>query len=280
MSEEIQIGKIEKKEEKKKRGRKPSFKPTQFDLDLLHLIRDGNGTTSEITAELGVAQEELARRLELLKVENLVALENDVYKLTVNGYNFYTLKAVKKVSLKKVFTGEVKFQRKKPEKREEKREENKVDSPAVQKHVDEWLSSTEVVDLGGKLGRMDLNEIIQRYGPTQEQKSEFLKRKAGEGIIFIKPRPVVAQIPVAPTSVSTSNGSEMCDLCKSAFTTSMNNRELAKYGHCFCGAAYHKECYDSLLSDQAHCIRCGKKLFLIIDKQSREVINKIKDVFE
>ena len=99
----------EKKEEKKKRGRKPVFKPTQFDLDLMHLLREGNGAIDELVGHLGVSKTELLQRLQLLKVENLATEENAVYALSVNGYNFYTAKGAKKVSLKKTFSGEVKL---------------------------------------------------------------------------------------------------------------------------------------------------------------------------
>ena len=265
--------KIEKSDAKK-RGRKLIFKPTQFDSDLMHLLREGTGVVEDISAHLGVSKTELLQRLELLKAENLATEENGVFHLTVNGYNFYTAKGIKKVSLKKAFTGEVKLHK---HHKVEKRDAVSVD-PEKQKHVADWLSSTEVVDLGGKLGKMDLEEIIKRYGPSQEQKERFIERKVEE-VVQIKPRAPSAAL-TEPTATKKSNDGEVCDLCKSHFKLAISDPQLAKYGHCFCGAAYHKECYDTLLADSAQCVRCGKKLFLIIDKQSREVINKIKDVFE
>ncbi len=275
--------------EKKKRGRKPVFKPTQFDLDLIHLIREGATSTDELLYGLGVARSELIQRLDLLKTENLVAEEKDganlQFGLTVNGYNFYASKGAKKVGLKKSFSGEVKLYK---HKQIEKHDAMPVQG---QKHVNDFLSSTEVVDLGGKLGRMDLEEIIKRYGPSSEQKDKFLRQKATEinqEKKQVQPqiqRPVqqptlASPIAAAQPVAGNVNSSDICDLCKSDFKMSMNNPELAKYGHCFCGAAYHKECYDSLLSDNAKCIRCGKKLFLIVDKQSREAISGLRDAFE
>ncbi|MDP3741713.1 MAG: hypothetical protein Q8R15_00185 [Candidatus Micrarchaeota archaeon] len=279
---EKKVEKVEKTEVKK-RGRKPIFKPTQFDSDLMHLLREGTGVVEEITAHLGVSKTELLKRLELLKAENLATEENSVFHLTVNGYNFYAAKGIKKVSLKKTFTGEVKLHK---HHKVEKRDAVPID-PEKQKHVADWLSSTEVVDLGGKLGKMDLEEIIKRYGPSQEQKERFIERKVEE-VVQIKQQPKTTGVSTpssrqsrnSGSDHSNSNDSEVCDLCKSPFKLAISDPQLAKYGHCFCGAAYHKECYDTLLADSAQCVRCGKKLFLIIDKQSREVINKIKDVFE
>ena len=273
--------------EKKKRGRKPVFKPTQFDLDLLHLLREGTGNSVDLIGHLGVAESELVERIRLLKAENLVTEENGNFHLTVNGYNFYTTKWIKKVSLKKSFTGEVKFQK---HRRQERREEA-IAAPS-QKHVNDFLSSTEVVDLGGKLGRMDLEEIIRRYGPTAEQRDRFIEQKVGEVTqkpqmsvqpqrpVQVERQPQVSSRSVEQQPRASESPVDVCDLCKSDFKLSMANADLAKYGHCFCGAAYHKECYDSLLGDSAKCIRCGKKLFLIIDKQSRDAMSKLKDAFE
>lgn len=263
---------------KRKRGRPPSFKPTQFDFDLVHLLREGTDSVDLILEHLGVAKSELFARIELLKNENLVKEENGEVKLTVNGYNFYSAKGVKKVSLKKAITGEVKLQKHKAQRPKELPTEG-------QKHVNDWLSTTEVVDLGGKLGKMDLQEIMARYGPSQEQREKFLKRKAMEAVQSkqeLMPQPKTAQTrqPEQMQPSHTPQLEENCELCRSAFTLSVSQPELAKYGHCFCGAAYHKDCYDSLLSDSSYCIRCGKKLFLIIDKQSREALKGLRDVFE
>lgn len=288
--------KKEQKEEKKKRQpRKPRFKPSQFDHDLLHLIREGTGAPDELLLRLGVARSELMNELNVLKTEQLVAEDSGIFGLTIKGYNFYTGKGAKKVSLKKTFTGEVKLQKhsfvpRKP---------TVVESEG-QKHVKDFLSTTEVVDLGGKLGKMDLEEIMKRYGPSQEQRERFLRHKANEvpqstrmpHTIIQEPTKVRAQSQSAQTfqqpqaahsnesNGHNGNGNEVCDLCKSPFKLAVSDSALSKYGHCFCGAAYHKECYDSLLNENAQCIRCGKKLLLIIDKRSRDVINEIKDAFE
>jgi len=273
---------------KRKRGRPPSFKPTQFDFDLMHLLREGVNSADLILEQLGIAKSELFLRVDLLKNENLVKEENGEIKLTVNGYNFYSTKGMKKVSLKKAITGDVKLQKHKFTKPKEL-----PSDAAGQKHVNDWLTGTEVVDLGGKLGKMDLQEIVARYGPSTEQKERFLQRKAMEAVQpkqELQPQPKMKNSAqqAQPQQLQPSrqqippaiNSDESCDLCKSNFAMSVSNPALSKYGHCFCGAAYHKECYDSLLTDSSYCIRCGKKLLLIIDKQSRETIKGLRDVFE
>ncbi len=253
---------------RKKRERKASFKSTRFDMDLLGLLREGVNLIDDLVSQLGVAKSGLIARLDLLVMLNLVTEEPQGYALTIDGYNYYVAKSRKKISLKKAITGDVKLSKKREAKQKDQGD------PINQKSVKAWLSSTEVVDLGGKLGRMDLQEIMKLYGPTDEQKSRFLQNKAVQSV-----QPSIQTLQVSPQPRVENNG-ETCDLCKSGFKMSMQEPELAKYGHCFCGAVYHKECYNSLLSDTSKCVRCGKKLLLIIDKQSREVINKIKDAFE
>ncbi len=247
---------------RKKRGRKPGFKATRFDLDLLYLLREGANTLEALVQSLSVAQSELLMRLSLLTQAGLIVLENNEYRLSIKGYNYYVSKTRAYPRLKKAITEETA-----PVKR---KEEKKHEAPIPgQKTVSNWLLSTEVVDLGGKLGKMDLQEIMKRYGPTEDQKAQFLQRKA-----------VQTLAPTRPQQPKTEVSPDSCELCKSSFKLSVSEPELTKYGHCFCGAAYHKDCYNSLLNEGTQCIRCGKKLLLIIDKQSREVINKIKDVFE
>ena len=75
-------------------------------------------------------------------------------------------------------------------------------------------------------------------------------------------------------------GKEACELCKAKFKLNVKNTEHAKFGHCFCGAAYHKDCYESLSSNGGECIRCGSKLKLVFDKKAEEAVKGIKDAFE
>ena len=75
-------------------------------------------------------------------------------------------------------------------------------------------------------------------------------------------------------------GKEACELCKAKFKLNVKNTEHAKFGHCFCGAAYHKDCYESLLSNGGNCVRCGSKLKLVFGRKAEEAVKGIKDAFE
>jgi len=76
-----------------------------------------------------------------------------------------------------------------------------------------------------------------------------------------------------------TDGNEKCELCKSPFKLSIQENEMAKFGHCFCGAAYHKDCYDHLLSTEKRCLRCNSELKLQLDQKSKEALSKIKQMF-
>ena len=72
-----------------------------------------------------------------------------------------------------------------------------------------------------------------------------------------------------------------CELCQAPFRLSVNALENnPKYGYCFCGAAYHKDCYEHLVNSQNSCVRCGKKLQIRMDKASEDAVRAIKKLFD
>lgn len=88
--------------------------------------------------------------------------------------------------------------------------------------------------------------------------------------------------PQSKQSEGKSQGAdEHCELCRAPFLLSMGKDANPKYGHCFCGAPYHKDCYDSLLEGSGtRCVRCGKRLSLILDKVSEEAVKELKKLFD
>lgn len=74
---------------------------------------------------------------------------------------------------------------------------------------------------------------------------------------------------------------ERCELCRGEFKVSSNPLEnRVKYGHCFCGAAYHEECFNAQLDNTGKCVRCGAKLRLNLDKNTEESLKGVKNLFE
>ena len=72
---------------------------------------------------------------------------------------------------------------------------------------------------------------------------------------------------------------EKCELCKGKFSTSVSDVKNRMYGHCFCGASYHEECYNTIITTDQKCFRCSRKLKEINDK-AVEAVKDIKEVFE
>ncbi|PIT85195.1 hypothetical protein COU36_04645, partial [Candidatus Micrarchaeota archaeon CG10_big_fil_rev_8_21_14_0_10_59_7] len=77
------------------------------------------------------------------------------------------------------------------------------------------------------------------------------------------------------------NGEEgACELCKAPFRISTGSENNPRYGHCFCGAAYHQDCYETLAATGANCVRCGKKIKLTVDRRTEEAMKGVKDAFD
>ncbi len=72
---------------------------------------------------------------------------------------------------------------------------------------------------------------------------------------------------------------EVCELCRAPFKIG-GTTSHPKFGHCFCGAAYHKDCFETLADEsEGKCVRCGKKLKLAMDARSEEAVKELKNVF-
>ncbi len=84
----------------------------------------------------------------------------------------------------------------------------------------------------------------------------------------------------APGGRPVKKDGSMCELCRGEFKVSIKEPKLAKYAHCVCGAAYHEDCYQSLIDGGAGCARCGRKLAAILDRGSQEALKFVKDAFE
>ncbi len=49
-------------------------------------------------------------------------------------------------------------------------------------------------------------------------------------------------------------------------------------GKTFCGAAYHKDCFEAVLEGDKKCVNCGRKLALTLDTKGEEAVSGIKDL--
>ena len=130
--------------------------------------------------------------------------------------------------------------------------------------------------------RLDLNELFEK-GRGRPRQPKTLGRHAlslpmvpSLGVAGEKPPSSSAELKAVLEEVKPG---EACELCKARFKVGGRNA-APKFGHCFCGAAYHKDCYETVSDDGGACLRCGRKLVLRFDKNAQEAFKEIKDAFE
>lgn len=237
-----------KKIKKPKRLRK--LKLESFDQDLLKLIRRGTQNFQDIVLMLGVNPQETLLRVNLLKEHGFV-IENEAQgklSLTVKAYNEFKPKTLELST-------------------EKKSRQVKTTLEPAKTSVMEQIREQPQRTAAQASGKIDLMELLEKGAPR------------GQNVELLKKAPSSQQAQTAQPEKNVSAGKETCQLCKEEFKLSMVGSR-PKYGHCFCGAAYHKDCYEGILSADGKCVRCGRKLEFELLKETRDEIHKIKSVFE
>ncbi|HEV8290210.1 MAG TPA: hypothetical protein VGQ00_04650 [Candidatus Norongarragalinales archaeon] len=84
----------------------------------------------------------------------------------------------------------------------------------------------------------------------------------------------------APLAAPPATMEERCELCKAEFKLRAGDATRAVYGHCFCGAAYHQDCYAAVSDGDAKCIRCGRRFKKHFSREAEEAMNKMKNLFD
>lgn len=291
-------------EGKRQPRRKPAkgFKLTRFDEDAFKLLRRGAASVAAITIEMGVDAGEVRRRLLQLEKRKLVTFNagnSDSVGLTVKGYNEYSPKTLETSSEKKRKTagtnafGEAAAQQaisaQEPTKEPVKETaEAPVEETAKEPFEETLTQATELntpagtdIPAGNNIPtdspqeKVDLAELLARGAPRS--RSVFIER---QGRAENKERQATRQEKVegAPAKPSHLEG-ESCDLCKEPFKLSVGGGN-PKFGHCFCGAAYHKDCHEAILDGDGRCVRCGRALGKVLDRKSVEAMRQLKGVFE
>ncbi|MFQ5405580.1 MAG: hypothetical protein ACE5DI_00270 [Candidatus Micrarchaeia archaeon] len=269
-------------QEKKKTRKKKSSKLTRFDEDLLALVKQGKNTQFELLTQLMIDPSEFTERIGVLTKQKLLvrdAIDANIIRLGIEGYNHLRQledKREKKARKKTTVTPTAPTQNLQPpviRTLPQKHSEEKIGllpSEAIEKNAFTMgldsdkipaKQTTQKKEKAIQSNGIPLEELLEKYGPTKQLKA-FGGAKA------------VKQL-VEDSQTGT------CELCKAPFKLSVNASESRpKYGHCFCGAAYHKDCYESLAHENSQCIRCGKNLKISLDKKSEEAVKTIKKLFD
>jgi hypothetical protein len=140
-----------------------------------------------------------------------------------------------------------------------------------------------------KQADIDLFEMLRRGSPKNGNGNNMAVKiqtamataRAGESLPFDQQVETLGGRDAVKEMIEKTTQSGECELCHAPFHLSVNSQENnPKYGYCFCGASYHKDCYEHLVNSQNSCIRCGKKLQIRMDKASEDAVKAIKKMFD
>ena len=307
------------KQKTARKPRKKKFAVSKFDKTIAKLIVRGERSASKMRDSLRVDSDEFENELARLCGEGLLVrgkFDSDYLSFTVKGFDLFAL--LFKKTLEKegdaaeaaaaangiVWDARQTLLKTEEEQREKERKaENEKD--ALQKALSEdrallSASFTETKEL-------DLNDAFRKGAPNcdatnskrspkgvcppEKQKSGAKPSGKGEA----KPQLEVDASAKTPAELKNAleaeiakgaamrvEENEVCELCRAPFKIGVgaNAANHAKFGHCFCGAAYHKDCYETLADESGgKCVRCGKKLKLALDARSEEAVRELKNVF-
>lgn len=265
---------------KKKRApakKKMRFKVTRFDKDLASLVKNGVTDLDNVMQKLGVDPANFRARLDVLIEKGYFVFNKEAnsLKLGWEGYNMFAPKARKQSSssLPQPLSEQKSKQTEAPAAKQEENDSKKNDELPVRQ--EDHLPSVQIIPAPHTAE--DLAELLRKGSPKNDfpSKGSFFTQR--------QEKKETAQEPKTPLDTGKAlllEGAEACEICKAKFKLNVKNTGDSKYGHCFCGAAYHKDCYESMLENGGHCVRCGRKLKLMFDKKTEDAVKGIKDVFE
>ncbi len=264
------------KKTKSKNAPKASGTPklSAFDEDLMRLISQGTHGQFELLHTLLVDPSEFASRVKFLSNKKFIvrdAMDANVLRLGIKGYNYLKEADGKRQKTSAKSTPALPIQPMQP----------KSEAYAPEAGENPKPSETPFNERRFPAEFSDLSDLVKKYGPNSAQKNSALPKQVPQAQPFENPATLE---PVSTKLRSPSTGTteeDSCELCKAAFKISANPSEHnPKHGHCFCGAAYHKDCFEALIEGDAKCVRCGRRLRAALDLKSEDAIRKIKSAFD
>lgn len=261
----------------RKRVPKRSKKLSAFDEDVLKLVKRGTRTIADIIHVLGVDAQETREHILSLQQAGLLrqdAQVPDSFSLTVKAYNEFRPRTLELSTERK--TGRRKavvpvMQPAASPQSSIRPVETVKETPQEQPSPAERASE-----------RVDLADLLERGAPKGQSASapsNFISQPASALPSSQPTHAPTTQTAQKPLSREADAQKDVCELCKDEFRLAVKN-PLPKYGHCFCGAAYHKDCYEGILDADGRCVRCGRKLDVALEKETADAMKKIRSVFD
>ncbi len=122
-----------------------------------------------------------------------------------------------------------------------------------------------------------INSVQTKIVP-EEQQADF-KQVKNKAFTTTPSAAAAVIVAAADNKEKQPETNERCGLCKSPFKLSMQDNSMAKFGHCFCGSAYHKDCYEHILTGDKRCLKCNSEMKMQLDQKSKEALGKIREMF-
>jgi hypothetical protein len=286
-----------------RKPRKKKFKATKFDKALARLIVNGERSAQKIRDSLRVDVDAFEAALARLTGEGLVVrgkFDNDYLSFTVKGFDEFsalfrkTLAAAETpgeaedaAAANVVWDARQTLLKTEEEQREKEKQGNEKDAlhKALADEEKKLLSASftakEEIDLEDAFkkgapndSQPEKKEAKQKKEREKEKEKEKTKPLEIDAVATSKTelkKTLETEVAKAEKGAAMRVGeNEVCELCRAPFKIGVGStRSHPKYGHCFCGAAYHKDCYETLATEQeGKCVRCGKKLKLALDARS------------
>jgi hypothetical protein len=254
-----------------------ALKLERFDKKLLKLLEEkGESNCEELFKEFKIARQDFDKRLQTLAKNKLVYAADGKVVLGIKGFN--ALEA-----------------RKKREKKKEKESSGGQEKPQEKQDLTQKPLTTEKPLIETKVFEIPAyarpsQQLVQPQSqakPGTQEDDERISREVEEaGIMVVSSTPPAPQSKQVEAQMAKINdewrkADEHCELCKAPFKLSANkNDNMPLYGHCFCGAAYHKDCYEAITDNDGKCVRCGRMLKKVLDKTSVDLLKDLKSAFD
>lgn len=269
----------EKTEKPAKKTSKPAvkLKITRFDKAVAEEVSRGVYNKKVIQEKLRVDAAEFEKRLETLLRQGYFvkdAANENIIRFGIKGFNAFVPK-IKKEEAREAAPG---LPPTPPA----------TASEAIPASSDPLQKTLELNAPATSEKKIDLSELLAKGAPTNSlEKKISVELRPAERMTERIPAPknavelseVLKQGAKAEGNALRVGGEEACELCKKKFRLTVGKSAGGKFGHCFCGAAFHKDCYETLLENSGKCIRCGRKLELKLDKKSQDAVKEIKELF-
>ena len=280
------------------RKRKAPKKMLLFDADLLEMVKSGNNSQDKLLLLTGVDPLQFAKRADFLCAKGLLCRDSanpGVFRLGVAGYDELAKRraAEEKRARKTKGTATVSLlPAEKTGAYERTNTAEEATADASSKLTENDSPIVYVLDPGhrpAKQADIDLFEMLKRGAPrngssngvASKIQTAIASAPRGRSLPFEKQVESLGGRDAVKEMIEKTTQAGACELCQAPFRLSVNPLENnPKYGYCFCGASYHRDCYEHLVGSQNACVRCGKKLQIRMDKASEDAVRAVKKLFD